>query len=121
MANNATRTIGFNLPGGTVNFVDSALNLGGHSGNFFDFAALGASVTAEFGGSFPDLAAINTAIGNDIHFISSTSLGLEAVDNQDGTFTVSAIPEPSVALLLGSLGAIFLLRRPCQCYGGLKS
>ena len=89
MAYSSSRTIGFNLPGGTLNFVDSALELEGYVGNFFDFTAPGASVTANFGGDFPDLNSVNTAISDDIHFISSTSLDLVAVDNGDDTFTVT--------------------------------
>ena len=88
MAYSSTRTVGFNLPGGTLNFV-KALDLGGHAGNFFDLTTAGASVTAAFGGSFADLPAVNTAIGNKIHFISSTAQPLTAVDNEDGSFTVS--------------------------------
>ena len=88
MAYSSTRTVGFNLPGGTVNFT-KALDLGGHAGNFFDLTAVGAAVTAAFGGSFTDLSAVNTAIGSNIHFISSNAQPLAAVDNGDGSFTVT--------------------------------
>ena len=89
MAFSDRRTISFNLPGGTLNFVDSALELEGYTGNFFDLSAPGASVTANFGGDFPDLASVHSAISDDIHFISTTSLDLMAVDNGDDTFTVT--------------------------------
>ena len=107
MANSSTRTIGFNLPGGTIN-IANALDLDGYAGNFFDFTAAGASLTADFGGDFADLTAVNAAIGT--HFISTTAQTLGAADNLDDTFTVSIIPEPGSLALL-ALGALGLFRR----------
>lgn len=106
-AYSSTRTIGFNLPGGTVNIAD-ALDLDGHAGNFFDLTAAGASVTANFGGDFADLTAVNAAIGT--HFISTTTQPLGAADNTDGTFTVSVIPEPGTMMAL-AMSALCVLRR----------
>ncbi len=99
MSFNSSRTVDFHLPGGTLHFVDSALNLGGYEDNFFDLTAPGASVTVNFGGDFDDLAAVNTAIADEIHFISSTEQELEAVDNEDGTFTVS-VPVPPAGTVI---------------------
>lgn len=98
MASDSSKTIGFNIAGTVV--IDNALDLDGYSGNFFDLTVDGASVTADFGADFPDLTAVNTAITGGIHFISTTSQAVQAVDNTDGTFTVSAAVDstpPSIA------------------------
>jgi hypothetical protein len=53
----------------------------------FDLRDEASSVTAAFGGSFADLAAVQAAIGKN--FDSTEGLAPTASDNGDGTFTVS--------------------------------
>jgi len=74
-----------------------------------DFADtdLGNSFTADFGGSFANIAAVNAALGT--RFTASGGGALQAVDN-GGSFTVSLIPEPATMSLL-AIGAVALLRR----------
>jgi len=108
-AYSSTRCVDFHLSGGSLIF-SKAIQLDGYADNFFDFTAIGSSVTAKFGGSFADITAVNTAIGTTIHFISTNGQTLQAEDNLDGTFTVTAIPEPS-SLLLVLLGTLPVFRR----------
>ena len=49
-------------------------------------------------------------MGVDKTFRSSTNETLVATNNGDGTFTVSAVPEPSSLALLG-LGGLLVSRR----------
>jgi hypothetical protein len=111
-AYSSTRCVDFHLNGGSVTF-SKAIGLDGYADNYFDFTAPGASVTADFGGSFTDIGAVDTAIGNNIHFISTNSQTIGSQDNGDGTFTVSVIPEPSTFALaaFGLLGLIGFGRR----------
>ncbi|MFU8847710.1 MAG: DUF6288 domain-containing protein [Opitutales bacterium] len=53
------------------------------------FDAPGAEFTAQFGGDFPDLAAVTAEIGTS--FVDTTGQGIEATDNGDGTFTVVSL------------------------------
>ena len=105
------------LAGGSANFAGWVRPLFGNGtpgdgteNSWFDFTAEGASFTAGFGEIFADLNWVNHYIDEGEFFRSTTSLPLAAVDNQDGSFTITAIPEPTVALL-GSLGMLCLLRR----------
>lgn len=59
--------------------------------------------TAGFGGEFLDLSAVEAAIGSE--FISSTGWSVRATDNLDGSFTLTAVPEPSTGALLTVLAA----------------
>ncbi len=111
MAANSNRTVRFIVNGGIVNF-NSALQLEGFVGNYFDLTVGTAAVTADFGGDYADLASVLAAIGGNApatgdQFISSTDLTLGAVDNGNGTYTVLVIPEPS-AFLLSLVGLITL-------------
>ncbi len=102
------------LAGGAANFDGWVLpkrNSVESGTSWFDFTELGASFTAEFGGDvFTDLSFVNEFIDEGAFFRSTSSLALAAVDHGDGTFTVTAIPEPTAALL-GGLGFLMLLRR----------
>ena len=102
------------LAGGAVTFngtVTPLRNSTAAGNSWFDFTAEGANFTAVFGAVFLDLATVNTFIDEGEFFRSTTSLPLAAVDNQDGTFTLTAIPEPGTAGLLAIFAAGALLRR----------
>lgn len=107
------RDVQINIDGGTVNFnaaldlVRSSTSLGG---SYFDLQSAGSSVTASFGVDFADLTAVNAATGTGLTFRSSTDLTLGSQDNQDGSFTVFVVPEPSSLALLG-LGGLLIARR----------
>ena len=111
---NTDRIYEATLAGGSVTVLgevtDILRNNAGAGSNWFDFTQAGASFTADFGGEFADLAAVNSYIGTGNFFRSSTLLTLNAVDNGDSSFTVTAVPEPS-AILLSGLGAMLLLLR----------
>ena len=82
-------------------------NSGGWSDNtVFNFTNLGGSLTMDFGGSIYNNIA---DVKGDFRTVFQSDLGvaaLSAVDNRDGTFTVSAIPEPGTYALLGGLLAL---------------
>lgn len=91
-AYSTTRTCVFTVAG-TVTF-SKAIQLDGFAGNYFEFTAAGASVSAKFGASFPNLAAVQARIGPGLHFRSSTGTNPVAKDNGNGTFTVYMAPPP---------------------------
>ena len=106
------RFAAINIHGGTVTVqaqLDMLRSNTALGPSYFDLTVAGASVTAEFGTDFALLTDVQSATGDGLTFRSSTALGLSAVDNMDGTFTVTAIPEPSVGIL--SAGAALLLLR----------
>ena len=76
------------IDGGTVNLGTSVPNTNFNDGAI-EFLSVGGSFTAEFGREFPDLASVTTALGTS--FVNSTTGVLSAVDNGDGTFTVSSV------------------------------
>jgi hypothetical protein len=96
--------------GGTV-LVSGSINANftDDSGDYVSFQAAGGTFTANFGGQLPDLATITAQFGDS--FQDTTGNGLTATDNQDGSFTVSVIPEPSGALLAGLACGLGLMRR----------
>jgi hypothetical protein len=73
------------------------------------FDAAGAEFTANFGGDFADISAVNAELGDS--FVDTTGGGLAATDNGDGTFTVTVVPEPASAALMGFGGLMLLPRR----------
>jgi uncharacterized protein (TIGR03382 family) len=76
--------------------------------DFVSFNSSGSRLTADFGGLFADLTAVTDQFGGS--FVVGTGLSLEAVDNGNGSFTITAIPEPS-SFALGAAGLMALLRR----------
>lgn len=100
------------LNGGTALFNNIIVSdLTNDADDFVSFNTAGSTLTAKFGGTFVDLASVNAQIGGSGSFVSPNGLTLDAKDNSNGTFTVTAlVPEPS-AVLLGSLGFLALLRR----------
>lgn len=89
--------------GGTVlNFLRSGSN---PPYAVVDFLDPHGAFTADFGGNFADITAVNNAIGSV--FVSTTGWRLAATDNLNGSYTVTSIvPEPSTLVLfaLGLLG-----------------
>ena len=98
-----------NLLGGSVNSDGAVLSgLTNQATNFVSFQSADSTFTAEFGGQFADITDVTAQLGDS--FKDTTGNGLAAVDNLDGSFTVSVVPEPG-APLLGALGVLLLLRR----------
>lgn len=98
------------LNGGTFD-TERSINRQNTTSNFVDFQSTGASFTAGFGNSFGNIGLVESQIGTDTFFRSSNALDLAAVDNGNGTFTVSVIPEPSTLSLAGLAALCFLRRR----------
>lgn len=104
-----------NLFGGTVRF-DGTINarFTNAANNYISFNSLGSLFTADFGGQLPDITTIEAQFGNSFRIggslVGNPNAELSITDNGNGTFNISAIPEPSAALL-GSLGLLALLRR----------
>jgi hypothetical protein len=111
---NTTRTPVFNLNGGamvSLDAIDLLRNDLGAGNSFIDFQAEGSRFTADFGADFADLASVQTAIDNSVFFTSTTSQSMGVTDNNNGTFTVLSVPEPSTTALLGLGGLALILRR----------
>lgn len=131
---NADGTLNFDTPGGTFDWADGAtrpaemilnggsINIDAHIfdndspgvNHLVDLTAAGSAFTANFGGSYADLTAVQADLGAGKFFQSSTALTLQAVDNVDGSFTVSTapVPEPaSLAMGLVGLGLVAMRRR----------
>ena len=96
---------------GTINDRFWQINSNGNPvpDNYVSFEGAGSTFTASFGGQLPDLATITAQFGDS--FRDTTGNGLTAADNQDGSFTVSVIPEPNGILLAGLACGLGLLRR----------
>lgn len=102
----------FNLNGGSMvslDAIDMLRSAVGPGNSYIDFLASGSTFTADFGADFADLAAVQTSITNSVFFKSTAMLSLGAVDNTDGTFTVSVVPEPASS----SIAALGLLSLAC--------
>ncbi|WP_435895374.1 hypothetical protein [Oceaniferula spumae] len=100
------------LDGGTFD-TNRSINRFTTNNNFVDFLAIGSSFTAHFGNSFGNMGAVQGQIGTNTFFRSSNDVLLMAVDNGNDTFTVTAIPEPSSAILAlsGLMTLVFARRR----------
>ncbi|MDQ8191133.1 autotransporter-associated beta strand repeat-containing protein [Roseibacillus persicicus] len=62
---------------------------------FIHFETIGGSFTAPFGGDIgADIVAVESLFGDD--FTAASGVSLEATDNLDGTFTVTAVTPPVV-------------------------
>ena len=81
------------INGGEVNLSGVASDLTTYAARVIDFTATGGTFTADFGGDFSDIAAVISSLGVDF-VINTVGGGLQAVDNADGTFTVSAVVVP---------------------------
>ena len=106
------------LAGGSTTFMDWVRPQHGNgdpgdpTGNsWFDFTAVGATFTAGFGSIFEDIDWVNYYIDEGEFFRNSTGLPLVATDNNDNTFTVTAIPEPGAVGLMAIFAAAAILRR----------
>ncbi|MGJ8650889.1 MAG: beta strand repeat-containing protein [Opitutaceae bacterium] len=100
---NAARAAKVTIAGGEVNFSGVIQDMTGNSSAVVDFTAIGGELTASFGGNFANIAAVQASIGVD--FIESYGGSLLAVDNLDGTFTVSAIALQNPIKWTGTGGA----------------
>tara|TARA_B110000977_G_C11001093_1_gene463851 strand:- start:180 stop:1091 length:912 start_codon:yes stop_codon:yes gene_type:complete len=99
-----------NLSGGGT-LVSGAITLDGLAGERIDFADIsGSSITIAYGGTFNSALDVqNNEMGNTI--TNSGGAAMTFTDNGT-TFTVSTIPEPSVAALLdGCLALTFVMVR----------
>ena len=114
----------FVLNGGSFTVNDSVdlLRNSTAAGNaFVDFQAPGSRFTANFGTDFSNLSAVQARIGAGLTFrdsLADPNFFLDAIDNQNGTFSVefqslavTVIPEPSSALLVCLVGAMGFLHR----------
>lgn len=97
------------LNGGTFASSGTVKGLATNPESIVNFNDLGSSFTALYGDGettdFADLTAVTSEFGNS--FIDNTGSGLVAIDNGDGSFTVTApIPEPATTVLaaIGLLG-----------------
>jgi len=90
--------------GGKLTFTKAIL-LDGYSGNYFVFKSADANMTAALGGSFPNLSAVEAAIGQSNSFrIAESGLDddvyLVAATNAGSTFTVTLIDPPPAGTVL---------------------
>lgn len=105
---NATITIS----GGAVSaagLLDTQFNT--QAGSYIDFTAVGSSFTAAYGAgsAYTTFATVELDVAGNFH--NNTGGSLQFTDN-GGTFTVTAIPEPSTyALLAGLAGLSFAMIR----------
>jgi len=76
----------------------------------FDFADTTSSVTNVFGGNIDNDTDLAYAISNGV-FTSTAGLTIVGSDNGDGTFTVTAVPEPSTSLIFLVFSLALLRRR----------
>ena len=88
--NDTSRRPGFILiDGGTVEFNGSIVAMGFNDGAI-DFQSGGGSFSANFGGVFPDMAAVTAALGTS--FVNSETTSTFDVTEDGSTFTVTSIP-----------------------------
>ncbi|MDF7808989.1 PEP-CTERM sorting domain-containing protein [Pontiellaceae bacterium B12219] len=101
------------LDGGTIvatGNIDARFN--GIAESYVEFLSEGGSLTAAYGGSYADFAAVQAdEFGN---FVDTNGGGLQFTDN-GGTFTVTAVPEPAtLGLIVAFGGGILFVRRSFQ-------
>lgn len=102
---NAARAAKVTIAGGVVNFSGVIQDMTGNSSAVVDFTTTGGELTASFGGNFANIAAVQASI--DVDFIETYGGSLIAVDNTDGTFTVSAVAAQDPINWTGTGGAIW--------------
>jgi len=89
MNNGEGRVARITIDGGTVRVNGVIIDCTNNVNSIVDFTANGGSFTAEFGGDFADFVALTASQGVD--FINNSGGALQAVDNLDGSFTVSTV------------------------------
>ena len=101
--NSDSRVAQITIDGGEVNFSGVITDMATITNAVVDFTAIGGELTASFGGNFANIGVVQASIGVD--FIESYGGTLLAVDNTDGTFTVSAIALQNPIKWTGTGGA----------------
>jgi hypothetical protein len=96
----ANRLATFEIAGGKVTVGGSLANFTTYSGNYIDFTAPGGSFTAKFGSNLADIAAVQAVVDGNDFIRNNAGVGISAVDNGDGTFTVSVEAAPHVGLFV---------------------
>jgi len=105
-----------NLLGGSINS-DGAVSSGlaSNATNFVSFQSVDSSFTAAFGGEFTTATEVTDEFGSSFRLggalASDPGASLQYTDNLDGTFTVSAVPEPGSLALLAAGGLLIASRR----------
>ena len=97
---NDLRTSSFTISGGRVVVNQSITGLSDYSGCFVEFTSRDGTFTAQYGGNFPDFAAVESSLGFD--FIESIRHDGAVVEATDGgsTFTVTIGFVPTGAVLI---------------------
>lgn len=93
---NGNRYAIITIDGGAVNLTSGGRAFDLSAGNpHVEFTAIGGTFTASYGGSYADIAAVEASISPTGGFRSSDpfTIGVEATDNLDGTYTVTAVSE----------------------------
>ena len=101
-SSSSSRTSSFTIHKGKVVIHESVTGLSDYAGSFVEFTADGGAFSAQYGGNFANIAAVESSLGTD--FIDSTGRDgavLEAID-EGSTFTVT--------VNYGPAGAVFLIR-----------
>lgn len=107
---NSTISANIVINGGTVNassFVDTVYGSG--IGTSITFNERDSSFTAAYGGQFADLAAVQADV-NSV-FVSGVPSGSFEYTDNGSSFTLTYIPEPTSASLLGLGGLMLIARR----------
>ncbi|MEP4077155.1 beta strand repeat-containing protein [Haloferula sp.] len=105
-ANSSARPVKFFIDGGTVT-ASSAISGTNYNDAAWNFASIGGSVTAEYGGNHPDLASVDSALGTKFVKTAPDSLFqiTEDLVSVPNTFTVTVIQAPDPNYWTGTGGA----------------
>jgi hypothetical protein len=88
---NSARHATITIEEGAVIVNGTVIQLDDLGGSFVEFTALGGSFTANFGGDYANIGAVNARLNTD--FRNSAGIGaVAAADNGNSTFTVSLAP-----------------------------
>ena len=108
--NGTSRQAVFTIDGGSVDINGTLGNAGQFHAGAVVFSSVGGTFSADFNptGVFPDLAAVQAELGPGKDFQSSDPLlvGLNAQDNGDGSFTVTAVLPPPPNYWTGNGGSV---------------
>ncbi len=78
------------ISNGSIIVNDSVTNLDDHDANVVEFCSTGGTFTAAFGGDYYNIVALKKRLGLDFTATAHNPfLHFKALDNEDGTFTVS--------------------------------